>query len=56
MYLDSPGVRAGATPPIAFSLSKNCTMVNPKPIKPTAVRAHDISVRSVVNRVRSHEK
>jgi hypothetical protein len=36
--------------------SKNCTIVKPKPISETAVRTHDMSVRSTLRRVRSQEK
>ena len=36
--------------------SKNWTIVKPKPISETAVRIHDIKVRSTLNRVRSQPK
>jgi len=36
--------------------SKNWTMVKPNPIRPVAVRTHDIIVRSTLSRVRSQLK
>jgi hypothetical protein len=39
-----------------FKRSKNCTIVKPKPISAVAVRIQDMSVRSVLIRVRSQEK
>jgi hypothetical protein len=36
--------------------SKNWTIANPNPISETAVRIHDIMVRSTLSRVRSQPK
>src|SRR5439155_25483819 len=40
----------------SFKRSKNCTMVKPKPIRAIAVRTQAMSVRSMLRRVRIHEK
>src|SRR6266436_7084699 len=47
---------AGRAPGICSKRSKNWTIAKPKPISPTAVRIHDIIVRSTLRRVRIQPK
>jgi hypothetical protein len=46
----------GLTPGMSCMRSKNWTMVRPKPMSVTALRTHDISVRSRLIRVRGQAK
>src|SRR6476660_1692698 len=50
------GKAAGRAPGICPRRSKNWTIAKPKPISATAVRIHDIIVRSMLRRVRIQPK
>src|ERR1700722_3690543 len=55
-YCAARGKLAGASPGICCRRTKTWTMAKPKPISETAVRIHDIIVRSTLARVRSQAK
>src|SRR5580692_3080958 len=55
-YSGAVGREAGRAPGICCRWLKNWTIAKPKPISATAVRIHDIIVRSMLRRVRIQPK
>jgi hypothetical protein len=50
------GYSGGSTPGVLLNLYRNWKIVKPKAINAVPVRTQDIKVRSMLMRVRSHEK